>query len=341
MKPSSICLVHGRRCTLMPADLHLAGTSCTAFSPQGAQAREFDVTILAFVAWAGMRRLLQEAQIVYENVRGLASLLALVLSDLYHIDSSYCSPDLFGWPITRPREYFILRHKAKTLPSAHTLEEWTRRWHRTCCFSWLDFFWQTAEDELMHELQWAQGRKTCPNKCDKIEVNMSDSDCFIRGLNRMELGFLTGYKKIVNMEKTAVQLNQDPADHAQHSRGDTLHCIIRNCGLIFTAHPGVFPLRWLTASESLSAQGFRTKPSMRQLSRVEPNSVATSFHIERIRHPQTVRGQAGNAMHVNCVGVVLLSTFMPRVQPIQSSRGAQFNTPKGDLFSNIMMYSQV
>ena len=47
MKQGSVCLVHGRRCTLVPADLHLAGTSCTAFSPQGVQAREFDVTILA------------------------------------------------------------------------------------------------------------------------------------------------------------------------------------------------------------------------------------------------------------------------------------------------------
>ena len=274
-------------------------------------------------------------------MRGLASLLALVLSDVYHIDSSYCSPELFGWPITRPLEYFVLRHKAKTLPSAHALEEWTRRWHRTCCFSWLDFFWQTAEDELMHELRWAQGRKSCPNKGDKIELNMGYTDCFIRGINRMELCFLSGYKKLVDVEKTAVQLNQDPADHAQHSRGDTLHCIIRNCGLIFTAHPGVFPPRWLAASESLVAQGFRTKPSTRHVSRVEPASVATSFHLEQIRNPQTVQGHAGNAMHVNCVVVVRLSTFMPRVQPIQSSRGAQFNTPKGDLFSNIMMYGQV
>ena len=43
---------------------------------------------------------------------------------------------------------------------------------------------------------------------------MSDSDCFITGLAKMELDFLTSYKKLVSVEKTAVQLNQDPADHA-------------------------------------------------------------------------------------------------------------------------------
>ena len=344
MKPSANCLVHGRRCTLVPADKHVAGTSCTAFSPQGVQAREFDVTILAFLAWAGMRRLMQEAQIIYENVHGLAFLLAMVLGDLYHIDVSHCCPHLFGWPISRPRDYFVLRHKAKTLESAHTLDEWTHRWHRTCCFSWLDFFWQTAEHELMHELQWAQRRKTCPNRDDEIKFDMSDSQCFIRGLNNMELGFLAGYKEIVNVDDTAVQLNQDPSDHAMHSKGDSatgaLHCIIKNCGVIFTEHPRVFPPRWLTSSETLVAQGFRAKPSTRQVSRVDPASVATSFHLARDRrHPQTMRGQAGNAMHVNCVGVVLLSTFMPRVKPVQSSPGCA--TPKSGLFANIMLYSQV
>ena len=62
---SAPCLTHGGKyCTLTCAKRHIAGTSCTSHSRQGAGAKQYDETIIFFAAWAGLRRRLAEPCII-------------------------------------------------------------------------------------------------------------------------------------------------------------------------------------------------------------------------------------------------------------------------------------
>ena len=84
-----------------------------------------------------------------------------------------------------------------------------------------------------------------------------------------------------------------------------MQCVIKNCGILWTAR--TTPPRWLMGAEALSAQGFRTHPE-----HVNPRGdVQSAFDLPRNgRESRIVRQQAGNAMHVACVGIALLHSFL-------------------------------
>ena len=84
-----------------------------------------------------------------------------------------------------------------------------------------------------------------------------------------------------------------------------MQCLIKNCGIMWTAR--TTPPRWLMGAEALSAQGFRTNPEHVN----PPGDVQSAFDLPRNdRESRVVRQQAGNAMHVACVGITLLHTFL-------------------------------
>ena len=103
---------HNQECTLKTATGHLAGTPCVAFSARGKELGECDKTIVAFLAWCGLRRLLEEPVVVQENVEAFPiDLVEEMLADLYSLESVVVSPLQLGWPVSRDRRWTCLRHR--------------------------------------------------------------------------------------------------------------------------------------------------------------------------------------------------------------------------------------
>lgn len=159
------CLRHGRMCGMQVAKRHVAGTSCTAFSAIGARQAAADGTIVYFLAWVGMRLLLQEPEVVQENVKAFdTSLIARFLGHLYFIDSVILDPTEFGWASARERKWTKCRHRAKILSEISPLSRFVLRFHRACKMSWREYFFMhkfrdgVIQNELAEELAWSQTR---------------------------------------------------------------------------------------------------------------------------------------------------------------------------------------
>ena len=307
------CYRHKRYCKLKEALLHTAGTPCTAYSAQGARRGKADETIIYFLAWCGHRRALQEATICFENVPGLYELITYMLGDLYHCDKStdVCpmTPVEFGHAITRPREYYTLRHKLKTSGLHCPFPDFANRFKRVCNWHWSEYFWihkfsgsGCIDDELDAEVRWAQQRNTC---AARHLAPQSGTGRFRAALNDMETQFLMNYRKIADVKATAVQLGQDALEHPMHSRGPLMHCLIKNMGIVYTE--GLAIPRWLSASEALVCQGFRAgHPAL-----LDGPFNQCCFQIHNHKRKVTKVGeQAGNAMHVNCVAICLLHALV-------------------------------
>ena len=89
------------------AFLHIAGTPCVAWSSMGNQDGVDGDSMLHFLIWIGLRRLLQEPIIIQENVPQFpVSLLAEYLP-MYFIEVVVLSPQQLGWPIHRSRQYVV------------------------------------------------------------------------------------------------------------------------------------------------------------------------------------------------------------------------------------------
>ena len=212
---SAPCLTHGGKyCTLTCAKRHIAGTSCTSHSRQGAGAKQYDETIIFFAAWAGLRRRLAEPCIIYENVKGLLYLLVKFVHDIYFIDdANIMMPTTFGWPVKREREYFVLRHRQQAMPMVSPLSQFSKRFHRLCMISWREFFFLehgtaagVVDDEFAQELRWALSRPTVPS------TNHTNTNPFENALTKMERKHLVGYRNKFAGAATAFQLNQNPEE---------------------------------------------------------------------------------------------------------------------------------
>lgn len=131
------CLRHKRLCGMQCARRHVAGTSCTAFSAIGARQAASDGTVIYFLAWVGLRLLMQEAEIVQENVKAFdESLIGRFLSHLYFIDCVVLDPTQFGWASARERKWTKLRHRGKIVGQVSPLARFSMRFYRACKMSW-------------------------------------------------------------------------------------------------------------------------------------------------------------------------------------------------------------
>ena len=318
IKSHAWCFRHNRVCHCRETDRHVAGTPCTAFSAQGARKKEADVTIIYFLAWVGLRLLLQDCIVLFENVPGLLPLIVEFLSQTYFVDPaedmSPMTPSAFGWAITRPREYYVLRHRQKAVPLVSPLSRFTRRFHAACRWSRHEFFWLhkfdgedeacAIRDELDKELRWAQKCDTCPNRVF-APLPHRCKNAFLLALNQMEADFLQGYIAKRDFPARAVQLNQDPYSHPMMSRDDLMHCLIKNMTIVMAGSPVLEVPRWLSGSEALACQGFRTHPSTRHELRQSPFEIP-----DDTRKVYKLRMFAGNSMHVQCVGICPMHSFL-------------------------------
>ena len=338
MRDHSPCLTHNKMCKVKAACRHIAGTSCTAWSAQGANAGEYDSTVIYFVAWCGMRRMLQEPLVIYENVRSkkLLSVLTEMLSDIYWVDDvGYLCPNQQGFPGERERQYVLMRHRSKIASLVDPLSNFSKRVRRECACTFREYFWQHTVDpefaandstipfELESDRKWVASRKTVPRH--NVPHGAPATDLYLNSLTSMERMHLELYKENRHDTDHVFQLNQHGRDRPIHSHGPLLMTLIRNMGICWTA--AVQPARWMSGSEALCAMGFRLAPCARV------PYVQCSFQVRRTgRTARVCRQQAGNTMHVSSIGVVLAHSFANVVFQIDDTHSVVGSS----LFLNIM-----
>ena len=345
------CLRHGRRCQHPAAKIHVAGTTCTAFSPRGLQRGKDDPTIVHFLAWVGLRLKILEPIIIQENVKAFSEeLIAMFLGHAYFMDVIVIDALDVGWPSKRERKWIVLRHKQKIISETSPLSSFVRRFWRACQTTWREYFFahkyrntnksdNTAmgEDEFIKEIEWAQNRKaSCAFGAAPLDPN--DPKSFSACLNSTEISYLDEYMSKDPRGELVYQLNQNPlAGMGTTSTITYLHCIIHNVGLLYSA---TFQ-RWMMPSELLVAQGFPMHPEINEWAFNEhgPTALvhpACSFNTKRhdkngVRKVRNIGGQVGNSMNVNVVGIVLLwclispkrlDTVSPAIRAISMLRRA-------------------
>ena len=89
------------------ADLHIAGTTCTGFSQIGTLQGEAATSHGHFISWAGQRLVLEEPIIVQENAPIFPREVLMNMLPQYEWIASNLSPDTYGWPIRRERQYMV------------------------------------------------------------------------------------------------------------------------------------------------------------------------------------------------------------------------------------------
>ena len=135
------CLVHGKKCAMKTCNRHVAGTSCRPFSRRGAGLSTSDGDMIYTLAWAGLRRVLQEPDLTQENVEGCpVELIDGLLGDLYFIDKVVIDSSSTGTPAARRRQFLRLRHKVRILSETSPISTFAKRFFRAVSFHWSEYF---------------------------------------------------------------------------------------------------------------------------------------------------------------------------------------------------------
>ena len=238
------CYHCGKMCKASEADVHLAGTSCAAFSRKGSRLQLLDDTALDLMAWIAQRRRTQEKIIVQENVEEFCTEdLISWLGDLYSIQVVLLDPKNFGWPIRRPRKYHVCVHRNKAGTVSCPLDMFARLFLRHPIKELLEnseprwtMFFVAEEKDLENEIHWAcQRATTWATEHDSWVLPWSDlttNGSFWKSLTQFERNNLAAYQE--RWPGQTFQLNQNAT--VTPTRSDDFHMptLIRNAGIIWT-----------------------------------------------------------------------------------------------------------
>ena len=110
------CLRHHCQCSIdrRVALCHVAGTSCTDYSAIGNGDKEHGATFVPFLAWVSHRKILREPVIVQENVVPFPRELLIALLPEYEFAFGVVTPQEFGWPIRRDRQWCVSEAQCTT-----------------------------------------------------------------------------------------------------------------------------------------------------------------------------------------------------------------------------------
>ena len=337
------CLRHPEgTCEHSRAKLHIAGTPCVDYSAFGSHAGDAGPTSQHFAAWAALRLLLEDLVIIHENVPSFsAEVLKDIFGAKYVIETIILDPQQLGWPVVRKRRYTVLwsrlgfsqpasvcsservvtlrfallvvissvivvqrvdptsfsckrnsRHRQLINGVHASLNHVIHLFYRLCLLTWHSFL-VASEHEVREDLAWARRRPgsmgcTCDVSFDKNTCDLSEKE-FRLGLTRTEVKALDDY--IEQHPGLCYCVGQNPEKRLMISSTTHWQTLIKNVHILW-CHP---QQRWATPNEILQAQGFRT---------YDEKLFVCSFQRQRTRQRSAVAGQAGNAMHVNAVGVI-------------------------------------
>lgn len=129
--------------------LHVAGTSCIAFAPNGSQKGVRDASIVPFLAWCALRIALQEPLVLHENsTRFPIAVLRRLLGHIYHIDDTDVEALHYGGTVRRERKLTRMVHKTKASILCNPgFSRFNERFHRECIMHWKAYYWQHLVDD--------------------------------------------------------------------------------------------------------------------------------------------------------------------------------------------------
>ena len=210
-----------------------------------------------FAAWAALRMVLKEEIIVHENVTEFPTrILSQIFGREYRIDESELDPVDFGWSVRRSRAWRVLLHSGFTLqvdrPMSWVEETFGRPSEMT-----YEAFLVADDDEILTERTWAANRNSVAmarTSASECESKTEAPDNFHACLSDFEKRALEDYRS--KWPGRVYNLGQNPRKAPMVSGVTTLHCIIRNAGIMWVDIAD----RWLTPTELLLASGLRHQP---------------------------------------------------------------------------------
>lgn len=106
---SAWCLKHGKEYNIQDdvADIHVAGTPCTAHSPIGLQEEEQSRAFAFFIIWLGQRKKMGEPVIIQENVTTFPISYFTTYLPEYEFVFTCLNPMELGWPVHRNRQWIL------------------------------------------------------------------------------------------------------------------------------------------------------------------------------------------------------------------------------------------
>ncbi|CAK0790292.1 unnamed protein product [Prorocentrum cordatum] len=231
--PTARCLRHGKSCRMQATKVHFAGTPCPDWSDAGSHRGTASVSMIHFLAWVGLCRLLQHPVIVQENVEKFpVSLLQELLGDLYRIETTVEDSEHYGFPVTRVRRWTILLNKKKILSTDVPFSDFMCRFHRACQFAWEAFFRADIE-EIKAELIAAASRKS--SRCRRLGLtpellDPNASESFELALTGWECDNMNSYR--TSRPYCMYSLYQShSAGFGARSTEKTMHTLIKNTGM--------------------------------------------------------------------------------------------------------------
>jgi site-specific DNA-cytosine methylase len=270
----------------LEATIHVAGTPCTDFSSRGTQNGVMGKSFVFFLAWIGMRIMLQESVVIQENVTQFCTdTLMSLLGHLYCFQIVELCPTQLGWPVARMRRWTVMRHKYKTGAFKMPLTIFTKLFYKPLLFgmniastipAWFCFFVASAA-ELLEEFEWASNRPESAYDGDGTFTAMTGPfGTFWQVLTDCEKNFLSIYRS--TWPGVLHSLNQNPLISPTHSTSSHVHTVIKNAGIIWPlvcnintyVILGIMPYVFYVRSQ------IDTKPN--HLDKQNPLPVRSDFH---------------------------------------------------------------
>jgi hypothetical protein len=314
LQTTAWCCRRGGYCTMLPSDLHIAGTPCVDFSSMNASRKlSRGPKMKLYWVWIKMRRTYLERVWVHENVPSFGTAcLEADLGDLYFMFRIVLCPTMLGWATRRKRQFTLGVRKdvpvsIPKMPSGipggleNIYDFLFANFFRNCNFD-VRHYRVATQLEVAAERCWAASRS------EVLTFRHADADPYrddavgsmCAALNPSERKRLHNYFQA--NPSSHVDLAQEQGSRGDHS--GSLHgpmmCLTRGIGLVYDMDLQ----RWYTTTEMAVAMGYPVRG-------VDDDACghASLFSRSRPSCPHRTRASAahalGNAMHVNSIGAII------------------------------------
>ena len=316
MASTSVCSHHGGACRLRGADVDVSGSSCRPWSRLTRGAKGFAHKDGRFlIAWCAVLKASGTPVAIHENVKGFEeSTLRCLLGKWYDITTLHVEPAHVGFPfVQRPRSYQVLclRGSVSTPSLAKTYALLTAGLQKRLPSEWPAWVFRATDAEILAEENSARQKR----RLESVSVASSDWRYL---LTKAQMENIDEWTKQARAKSR--DADSDPAlvfDLSQHPRFQGIMCrgglptLRRSCTQLWSPSRR----RWLLPKELAAVMGF---PAYTDL------AASAGGQLDEIT-PKHLRA-VGNAMHVGCVGVVLLSVMLSLEWVTASQQGV---TPSG------------
>lgn len=332
------CVKHGCLCPLPYVDDHDAGPHCTDHSIFGKKEGDDGGKAKFLLCWVAIIRCTKPKRVFQENVRsyGLKRTKQL-LGDLYVVIRILTDPIDEGWATMRQRQILVLLLKTWIYKVLHNTPETSnmpcssriliQKMHlpesisfladRICNFTWKAYL-RAPPEELMEEIEWAAERRSV--KAEASQRRKSKGSPCLDALTQSEYRRWLDYQSMY--PGVSGDTGQEPDSRPMMTRGNYLNTLIRNVGIMMLPDGiGSRSQTWWTASEYFEAMGFPIRHSTQEASGVK---CVFSIGQPKVwgRTRRSMCHQVGNAMHVNSIGKVILTTYL-KVPDINAEKEAR------------------